>query len=95
MATAVKMGGPSIRSDVGRKRIPPKFKPNTPRRKFAHRLHALAGKRTLGEIADAVGVEVVTVSKWFRGDNLPDIDHWPKLALALGLKDWRDLLPPL
>lgn len=80
---------------VGRNRSLPKFKANTPRRKFAHRLHQLAGKRTLAQIAEDVGVEAVTVSKWFSGDNLPDLDYWPKLATALGLSDWRDLLPPL
>jgi hypothetical protein len=35
------------------------------------------------------------VRKWCRGDMTPHLEHWPRLAKALGLSDWRDLLPPL
>jgi transcriptional regulator with XRE-family HTH domain len=89
IAATAKIGG-----SMGRPRTRPTFKRDTPRRKFVHRLHDVVGRRTFQEIADVVGVSRITVSKWFSGDNLPDLDYWPKLAKALGLKDWRDLLPP-
>lgn len=92
MATAAKKMKGSKRANMGRKKVRPEFKRDTPRHKFVHRLHDLAGERTFEEIANAVGVSKVTVSKWFSGDNLPDLDYWPKLAKALGLSDIRDLL---
>lgn len=86
--------GSTLVGSMGRPRTRPKFKRDTPRRKFVHHLHDVVGRRTFQEIADVVGVSRITVSKWFSGDNLPDLNYWPKLAKALGLKDWRDLLPP-
>lgn len=90
---ANKMGPSNKGSEVGRKRTRPSFKPDTLRHRFSHRLHDLAGDMTFDQIANAVGVSKITVSKWFSGDNLPDLEYWPKLAKALGLKDYRDLLP--
>ncbi len=92
MVTTTKMATPSG-AVMGRKRTRPTFKRDTPRHKFVHHLHDLAGTRTFQEIADAVGVAKITVAKWFNGDNLPDLDYWPDLAKAMGLKNWRDLLP--
>lgn len=80
-------------ADVGRKRSTPKFKRDTMRHKFAHRLHALAGSLTYDQIAEAVGVSNITVAKWFSGQNMPDIEYWPKLARVFGLNSYRDLLP--
>lgn len=93
--TATKQNKPSKPGgDVGRKRIRPSFKPNTVRRKFAHRLHDLADGLTYADIAKVCGTSTETVSKWFAGENLPDLEYWPKLAKALGLSDYRELLPP-
>lgn len=63
-------------------------------RKFVLHLAALVGDRA-GKVAEDVGVSHDAVLKWCRGSTLPKLQHWPKLAKALGLKDWRELLPPL
>lgn len=63
-------------------------------RKFVVHLAALIGDNAV-KVANEVGVSHDAVLKWCRGDTLPKLDHWPKLAKAVGLKDWRDLLPPL
>jgi transcriptional regulator with XRE-family HTH domain len=78
---------------VGRKRRDPPGKPKTLREKLAARLRTLAKDRPAHEIADKVGVSVNTVLKWLRAENSPDLEYWPKLADALGLKDYRELLP--
>ena len=79
---------------VGRKRKPFTGKPKTPSDKFAVRLGALVGDDAQ-RVASDVGVSYDAVLKWCRGDNIPDLDRWPALAKSLGLKDWRELLPPL
>jgi transcriptional regulator with XRE-family HTH domain len=91
---AAKMTRSPPGGDVGRKRSLPKFKPNTVRRRFAFRLHELADSVTYEQIAASVGVSKITVAKWFAGKNTPDLEYWPALAKAFGLKDYRDLLPP-
>lgn len=78
---------------VGRKRIPPAGRPKTLREKLAARLRKLAGTRPAHEIAAKVGVSVNTVLKWLKAENTPDLEYWPDLAAALGLDDYRDLLP--
>jgi hypothetical protein len=80
---------------VGKTRHVPTGKPKTPREKFAARLRELAGSRPASEIATAMDLTPDTVLKWLRGDRTPDLDLWPDLAKVLGLKDPRDLLPPL
>lgn len=84
-------------STVGRKRVRPQFKKPTPRQKLALHLYDLAEKSGLtnAEIAKKVGCSAVAPAKWFSGENAPDVDYWPALAKALGLHDWRELLPPL
>ena len=95
MTATARQNKPSLKGgDVGRKRQRPDIKQDTVRHKFAHRLHDLAGGRTYAQIAEVCGTSTETVSKWFAGENLPDLDYWPKLAKALGLKDYRELLPP-
>lgn len=93
-AAAIKMRG-SKEPRVGRKRTskPPKSL-SLPERKFALRLAELVGDRS-GEVAEKVGVTHDAVLKWLAGRSVPSLDKWPKLAAAVGLKDYRDLLPPL
>lgn len=79
---------------MGKVRHVPTGKPRTPRERFAARLRELVGNRPASFLADAIGVKPDTVLKWLRGDNTPDLDYWPDIAKALGLKDWRELLPP-
>lgn len=80
---------------MGKTRHVPTGKPKTPRERFAARLRELAGERPASAIAEAMGVTTDTVLKWLRGDRTPDLDLWPNLAKTLGVKDPRDLLPPL
>lgn len=94
---AGKVGGSDSpqRANMGRKRTRPAFKRDTPRHRFVHHLHDITPDSvTFQMIADAIGVAKITVAKWYSGDNLPDLDYWPKLAKVLGLADYRDLLPP-
>lgn len=93
-ATAT-MGGSTESRTVVRKRTskPGRDLPLT-LRKFAEHLSALVGDDAV-KVARAVGVSPDSVRKWCRGDMVPHLDHWPRLAKAVGLKDWRNLLPPL
>jgi hypothetical protein len=78
---------------MAKKRTIPKGKPRTLRQRFAARLRDLAGDRTTIDLGEAIGVNHETVRLWLRGDRLPDLDQWPALAKALGVADYRDLLP--
>lgn len=80
---------------MGRKRTtkPPKNLA-LPLRRFAEHLSTLVGD-SAPRVAEAVGVSSDSVRKWCRGDMVPNLEHWPKLATAVGLSDWRELLPPL
>lgn len=90
-----KVGGSSKGLHVGRKRTakPPKTLSNA-ERKFALRLSELIGDNAPA-VAEKVGVSSDAVRKWCAGDSVPSLDKWPKIAAAVGLKDYRDLLPPL
>jgi transcriptional regulator with XRE-family HTH domain len=94
MPVATTMVRPHKGRTVGRKRVAPEGRPTTLREKLAARLRKLAGDRPAHEIAEKVGVSVNTVLKWLKAENSPDLEYWPKLAAALGLDDYRDLLPP-
>lgn len=63
-------------------------------RKFAAHLASLIGDDSV-RVAESVGVSPDAVRKWCRGAMVPNLEHWPKLAAAVGLTDWRELLPPL
>lgn len=63
------------------------------RERFAENLRELAKDRQAHEIASRAGVTTDAVLKWLRGETLPDLDKWPALARAIGLKDYRKLLP--
>jgi len=79
---------------VGKKRQAVKMpKKPTLRDLFAQRLRKLAADRTTTELGKQLGVDADTVGKWLRAESLPDLDLWHKLATALGLTDYRDLLP--
>lgn len=81
---------------MGRKRTRPVFKKPDLRQKFCLRLHDLVDQRgvTSDEIAAACGIGKAAVSRWFNGTAVPELHLWPTLAAFLGLKDYRDLLPP-
>jgi hypothetical protein len=87
--------GSIVSRSVGRKRTstPSDDLPPTTR-KFAEHLASLIGDDSI-RVAKAVGVSADAVRKWCRGDSLPHLEHWPRLAKAVGLKDWRELLPRL
>lgn len=76
---------PAKMACVGRKRRPPKKNPRTMRERFAANLHRLAKDSTNAEIALACGVSRSSVSHWFSGIDMPDIDVWPALAKCLGV----------
>lgn len=90
-----KLDASNERPKVGKSRHVPTGKPKSPREKFAARLRELVGDKPASEIAKAMDLTPDTVLKWLRGDRTPDLDLWPDLAKVLGLKDPRDLLPPL
>ena len=95
-AVAVQNSGPLKKKGrpVGRKRTrkPPK-ELSAVERAFANHLAKLVGDRSK-DVAGAVGVSHDAVLKWCAGDSLPTLDRWPKIAKALGLRDYRELLPP-
>jgi transcriptional regulator with XRE-family HTH domain len=37
------------------------------------------------ELAERIGVEPMTVSRWERGNNLPNKKHWPKIEETTGI----------
>lgn len=78
---------------MGRKRIPPKGKPKTPREKLAARLRLLAGDRSSIELAKEWKVTSQAVRKWLSGQTVPDLKYWPKIAATFGIKDYRHILP--
>ena len=80
---------------VGRKRQPiPKALLKTPTGKFAVRLAALADAAGLDadDLADKIGKSGDTVRLYFTARAVPHLNDWPKIAAALGVKDYRDLL---
>lgn len=46
-------------------------------------------KLSQGEIAARVGVRAMTVSRWERGNNLPNKKHWPKIEEVMGITPSR------
>lgn len=82
-----------------RKEIDPKSKEYGDR--FALRLRDLLDRRKLNaaEFLDrvrAAGVDVSAeaIRKWIAGDHLPRPQDMPAIGTVLGLRDYRDLLPP-
>jgi len=62
--------------------------------RFAVRLRSLREKRGMSveELAEASGVPDKTLYRWESADSAPDIEKFPQLAEALGIKP-RTLLP--
>jgi ribosome-binding protein aMBF1 (putative translation factor) len=83
---------------VGRKREgQPKSVRGTPAGKFGQRLEALMMRAglTTTELSARIGITPDTLRKYIRGVLTPDIDRWPDVARALGLKNAKELLPDL
>lgn len=62
---------------------------------FARRLRILmdAANLTPESFAEKIGVSGDAARKWLRGDDVPDITRWPRIAGALKLTDTSDLFP--
>jgi transcriptional regulator with XRE-family HTH domain len=66
------------------------------RGRFAAHLMALmesAGK-TNTDIANATGLGEPAVRRWLRGEGVPELSVLESIADALGVADYRELLPP-
>lgn len=95
MATATKIRGSQKGPKVGRKRQPiPKELLKTPSGKFAVRLAGLMEAASIDakELGDKIGKSVNTIHFYLAAKAVPHLDDWPKLAKALGLSDYRELL---
>lgn len=79
---------------MGRKRAKIDKKPRTPSQMVCARIAELAGDRASKELALISGHNVTSWDHWRGWRRCPDIDDWPAIAKALGLRDWRDLVPP-
>ena len=81
---------------VGRRRKPmPKEVRKTLAGRFGLRLeyHLLNSGLSVDEFADAIGKTEEAVRTYLRGTSVPPLQEWPKIAKALGLQSYRDLLP--
>ena len=88
------MNAPTILAPtVGRKRIKPTGKARTVRERFSHRLSDLWGDRPIAELGDKCGVTADAASKWLSGITMPDVEKWPAIAKACGLKSAKELIP--
>lgn len=67
--------------------------PNTPEGMWAIHLEVLLRNQDIDELAEAIGKDRSMVFKWLRGDNVPKLHIWDKIAKSIGLKDWRALVP--
>jgi ribosome-binding protein aMBF1 (putative translation factor) len=94
-ATATKMARSKKVPKVGRKRQPiPKELLKTPSGKFAVRLSSLMEAAGLDakELGAKIGKSSDTVHVYLAARAVPHLDDWPRIAKALGLSDYRDLL---
>lgn len=64
-------------------------------------LRKLLGKRKLSAAQfrdtcqrEGLDVSIVTVHKWLRGERLPLARDFEEIGKALGMKDYRQALPP-
>jgi transcriptional regulator with XRE-family HTH domain len=83
-----------MQNTMGKKRTAPAKKSTAPHAQFAARLRTLAGDRTTIELGQAIGVDPNTVGKWLKGDRMPHIDQWPRIAKVLGLAHYSELVAP-
>jgi DNA-binding XRE family transcriptional regulator len=91
-ATIVGSKPPGSRK-LGRKRAEPDTKTYLGR--FAVRLDELMKRRKVSvkELADTLGVSETTIYDWLAARKEPNMDRYPALASALGLKKPGDVLP--
>lgn len=95
MSAATKIKPSQKGPKVGRKRQPiPKELLKTPSGKFAVRLQGLMEAAGLDakELGDKIGKSSDTVHVYLAGKAVPHLDDWPKIAKALGLDHYRELL---
>lgn len=66
------------------------------RGRFAAHLESLmeAAGFTKDDLAEETGLGEATIRKWLRAEGTPDFPSMEKVADALGLDDYRLLLPP-
>ncbi|MEX2120754.1 MAG: helix-turn-helix transcriptional regulator [Pirellulales bacterium] len=82
----------------GRKRRPLAGRiPVTPARKFGSHLKELVRDAGMAakDFAAQIGRSDDTVWYWLRGEHVPHIDEWPRIAEALGIGNVRDLVPDM
>lgn len=95
MATATKIRGSQKGPKVGRKRQPiPKELLKTPSGKFAVRLQGLmeAAGLDADTLGDKIGKSGDSVRLYLTARAVPHLDEWPKIAKALVLDHYRELL---
>lgn len=70
--------------------------PDTPTGQWAIHLRSLMESKglTADKLAGEINKSRAIVFQWLRGDSVPHLDAWPKIASALGLRHWQDLCPP-
>lgn len=82
----------------GRKRRPLAGRiPLTPARRFGTHLKQLVREAGMAakDFAAQIGRSDDTVWYWLRGEHVPHIDEWPRIAEALGIGNVRDLVPDM
>lgn len=64
--------------------------------RFALHLQTLmdAAGKTKDDIAEATGLGEAAIRRWLRAEGAPDLHNLEKIAAALNLDDYRELLPP-
>lgn len=55
--------------------------------------NAIADRAAVIKVARACKKDLSTVYRWIRGDAVPTVAMYERIAGALGIKDWRKLLP--
>ena len=95
--TAVKMGGSLKGGRVPRARKElSKAEQRTFRGRFATHLQSLltAAGMSTGDLAKETGLGEPAIRKWLRADGTPDPTSMELVAEALGIDDYRLVLPP-
>jgi hypothetical protein len=64
--------------------------------RFALHLDALLIERGMDTtaLAKASSIAEPTIRKWLRGESIPPVTSLPAIAKALGMADYRQVLPP-
>lgn len=68
----------------------------TAKGRFALHLDALLIERGMDSVKLAKASEIAepTIRKWLRGESIPPVTSLPAIAKALGMADYRQVLPP-